>query len=129
MQKNNKEALPLPPGPLLWAGIREYWQGPPQYFEKLARTYGDVVRWRGVLTLYTINNPDYVRQILTQGYPRFIKDTIDYRVIAQSLGNGLVTSEGELWRSQRQLIQPVFTNRNGRPRFVVDSRISPRSPP
>lgn len=113
MQKNNKEAeLPLPPGPPLWAGIREYWQGPPQYFEKLAQTYGDVVRWRGVLTLYTINNPDYVRQILTQGYPRFIKDTIDYRVIAQSLGNGLVTSEGELWRSQRQLIQPVFTNRN-----------------
>ena len=113
MQKNNKKAeLPLPPGPPLWTGIQDYWQGPPQYFEKLAQTYGDVVRWRGMFTLYTINNPDYVRQILTQDYPRFIKDTIDYRVIAQSLGKGLVTSEGAFWQQQRKLMQPIFTNRN-----------------
>lgn len=113
MKKNNKAAeLTLPPGPPLWAGIQDYWRGPPQYFEKLARTYGDIVRWRGMFTLYTINNPDYVRQILTQGYPRFIKDTIDYRVLSQSLGKGLVTSEGTCWRQQRKLMQPIFTNRN-----------------
>ncbi len=112
MQKNEQEVeLPLPPGPPLWSGIQDYWQGPPQYFEKLTRTYGDVVRWRGMFTLYTINNPDYVRQILTQGYPQFIKDTIDYRVITQSLGKGLVTSEGALWQQQRRLMQPMFTNR------------------
>lgn len=112
MQKNDQyPELPLPPGPPLWSGIREYWQGPPQYFEKLAQTYGDVVRWRGMFTLYTINNPDDVRQILTQDYPRFIKNTIDYRVIAQSLGQGLVTSEGALWQQQRKLMQPMFTNR------------------
>ncbi|MBP6367652.1 MAG: hypothetical protein KBA82_07655 [Nitrosomonas sp.] len=47
MQKNDQyQELPVPPGPPLWSGIREYWQGPPQYFEKLAQTYGDVVRWR-----------------------------------------------------------------------------------
>lgn len=112
MQKNNNTAAaPLPPGPPLWSGIRDYWRGPPQYFEKLAQEYGDVVRWRGLFTLYTVNNPDHVRQILTQDYPGFIKDTIDYRVLAQSLGRGLVTSEGELWRQQRQLMQPMFTNR------------------
>ncbi|MBP6367653.1 MAG: cytochrome P450 [Nitrosomonas sp.] len=64
-----------------------------------------------MFTLYTINNPDHVRQILTQDYPRFIKNTIDYRVIAQSLGQGLVTSEGALWQQQRRLMQPMFSNR------------------
>ena len=87
-ENNNKAERPFPPGPPLWAGIKDYWRGPPQYFEKLAQTYGDVVRWRGMLTLYTINNPDYVRQILTQDYPRFIKNTIDYRVLAQSQVRG-----------------------------------------
>lgn len=113
MQNNYKTtSLPLPPGPILWTGIRAYWQGPPQFFEKLAQTYGDIVRWRGIFTIYSINNPDYVRQILTKDYPAFIKDTIDYRVLAQSLGQGLVNSEGALWRRQRKLMQPMFTNRN-----------------
>ncbi|PXW87804.1 cytochrome P450 [Nitrosomonas sp. Nm84] len=111
MQNNKKAELPLPPGPPLWAGIQDYWRGPPQYFEKLTQTYGNVVRWRGMFTLYIINNPDDVRQILTQDYPRFIKNTIDYRVLAQSLGQGLVTSEGAFWQQQRKLMQPMFTNR------------------
>ncbi len=36
----------------------------------------------------------------------------DYAAIRSFLGNGLVTSEGAFWQSQRQLIQPAFRHEN-----------------
>ncbi len=104
-------SLPLPPGPTRRESLRAYRSSPPDYLHELSMTYGDVARWRGPFTIYLISNPEIVRFILTQSYPRFIKDTIDYRVVARTLGRGLVTNEGDDWARQRKLMQPVFSNR------------------
>ena len=74
--------------------------------------YGDVAKFRGLFTVYQISHPEYVKQILTKAWPQFTKNTIDYRVISATLGRGLVTNDGPDWRTQRNLMQPVFANRN-----------------
>ena len=56
-----------------------------------------MVLFRGFFPVFSINHPDYVRHILTQAYPNYTKNTIDYRVIARTLGNGLVTNDGPDW--------------------------------
>ena len=103
--------LPPPPGPPLLAGLRKLRKSPPVALLELAREYGDIVRWRGFFPIYSVNHPDSVRQILTQAWPRYTKNTIDYRVVGRTLGNGLVTNDGEDWARQRRLMQPVFANR------------------
>lgn len=76
----------------------------------LLRTYGDFVRWRGFHDVYLVNHPDFIRPVLTRDYRHFSKRTIDYRVLAQIMGNGLVTNDGPHWIQQRKLIQPMFGN-------------------
>lgn len=100
--------LPPPPGPSLWAGLRAYGRDPAAYMYQLFLDHGEVSVWRGLMTIYMLNNPEHVRQVLSQAHPAFTKDLYDYRVLAQALGNGLVTNEGENWARQRKLMQPMF---------------------
>ena len=101
-------ALPLPPGPGPLASLLALGRNPAVYFQKLFNRYGPVVRWRGYMDMYLLNNPDDVRTVLTQAWPRFTKRNIDYRVLRQTMGMGLVTSDGEFWTRQRRLMQPMF---------------------
>jgi cytochrome P450 len=56
-------------------------------------------------------HPEGVQHVLTAGGDRYSKQTRAYRALAEEIGLGLLTSEGELWRGQRRLIQPLFTPR------------------
>jgi enediyne biosynthesis protein E7 len=76
-----------------------------------AATYGDAVRLPlGPKTLYFFNHPDHVRRVLTDNSANYHKG-IGLVHARRALGNGLLTSEGELWRAQRRVIQPVFQAR------------------
>ncbi|HEX4023335.1 MAG TPA: cytochrome P450 [Steroidobacteraceae bacterium] len=59
---------------------------------------------------YVINHPDDVRRVLVSNHANYTKGFGLDRV-KMLLGNGLVTSEGEFWRSQRYLMQPMFHRR------------------
>jgi cytochrome P450 len=75
---------------------------------RCAREYGDVVRLRfGPVVYYMFNHPDAVEYILRGNHRNFIKDR-GTRLLSSLLGQGLVTSDGELWRRQRRLAQPAF---------------------
>jgi len=102
---------PLPPGPNFWQSLPGYRRNPATYFTALARKYGDVLRWRGPMDIYLLNDPDDVRRVMTQAWPQFTKDNIDYRVLRITMGNGLVTNDGPDWTRQRRLMQPMFHNR------------------
>ncbi len=78
---------------------------------RLLRTHGDFMRWRGFQDVYVVNHPDFIRPVLSRDYRHFSKRTIDYRVLAQVMGNGLVTNDGPGWVRQRGLMQPMFGNR------------------
>ena len=102
---------PLPPGPGRLASLRAYGRNPATYFQAILPRYGDVLRWRGYMDMYLLNNPDDVRQVLTRAWPEFTKRNIDYRVLRQTMGEGLVTSDGDFWARQRRLMQPMFHSR------------------
>jgi hypothetical protein len=68
------------------ASLRAYGRNPAVYFQKLFAEYGPVVRWRGYMDMYLLNNPDDVRTVLTQAWPRYTKRNIDYRVLRQTMG-------------------------------------------
>ncbi len=103
--------LPSPPGPSFWQGLKAFGRDPAAYMHELFLQYGEVTVWPGAPRIYLVNNPEYVKQILTQAYPNFTKDLYDYHVLARTMGNGLVTNDGEDWVKQRRLMQPMFHNK------------------
>jgi len=76
---------------------------------ELRETYGDVARMRLFgLEAMLISHPEGVRHILQERHTVYTKQNQDYKMLARVLGQGLVTSDGALWKQQRRLIQPAF---------------------
>jgi len=57
-----------------------------------------------------VRDPELIQQSLAQGHAVMRKDRFT-RELDRVLGQGLVTSEGELWRRQRKLVAHAFTPR------------------
>lgn len=75
------------------------------------RTCGDIASLRlGRFTVVLVAHPDHVRDVLVVHQSRFEKGDV-FEGARRLLGQGLLTSEGELHRRQRRLIQPVFHHR------------------
>jgi cytochrome P450 len=73
-----------------------------------AARYGDAVRLPlGPKTLYFFNHPDHAKHVLADNNANYHKG-IGLAHAKRALGDGLLTSEGELWAKQRKTIQPVF---------------------
>lgn len=72
------------------------------------REYGDVAAFRmGPKALYLFSHPDHFRHVLAER-PENYRKGVGLADAAPLLGRGLLTSEGELWASQRKLLQRVF---------------------
>ncbi|MCC7009706.1 MAG: cytochrome P450 [Acidobacteria bacterium] len=73
------------------------------FVEELVRTQGDIARFdnaRGPVHFF--NHPDHVQAVLQN--PEFIRTAL-FRMV---LGNGLLASDGDVWRRRRRIIQPSF---------------------
>ncbi|HLI81944.1 MAG TPA: cytochrome P450 [Candidatus Binataceae bacterium] len=78
------------------------------FLGKIFRDYGDLVHLRFFkLHIYAIGHPDGIKHALQDNHRNYTK-SFDYQILARLLGNGLVTSEGDLWLRQRRLMQPMF---------------------
>ena len=76
---------------------------------RIAREYGDIAYFRlGPLRVYQLNHPELIRQVLVDQAPKFHKPGLVKRGTRLTLGKGLITSDGPLWKQQRKLIQPAF---------------------
>jgi cytochrome P450 len=74
----------------------------------VAAQYGDAVKLRlGPKALHFFNHPDHAKHILVDNPGNYTKG-IGLIHAKRALGNGLLTSEGDLWKAQRKVIQPVF---------------------
>ncbi len=80
----------------------------PNVLLRLQREHGDRVRLRiGFEDFLLLSDPEDVRHVLVTNASGYGKSE-HYRGMKAALGRGLVTSEGALWRRQRQLVQPAF---------------------
>lgn len=62
----------------------------------------------GPFHVYVVAEPENVHHVLVRNSANYIKGS-GYTGFRLLVGNGLVTSDGDLWRSQRKLMQPSFT--------------------
>jgi cytochrome P450 len=109
----------VPPGPppvgnsplALWRYQRAFSRDPIAFVKGRFDTYGDIYRllFRGT-PVYVLRHPDHLTEVLVQRGAAFAKPTrgLAARQLRRFLGDGLVTSNGELWRRQRRLINPAF---------------------
>jgi cytochrome P450 len=80
--------------------------------ESWAREYGDILYGRALnLGFCLITRPDLIEDVLVNQSATFVKG-LGLGANRRYLGDGLLTSEGELWRRQRYLTQPAFHRRN-----------------
>ena len=88
----------------------------PQTLETLTalqHEYGDIVsveKPSGRLA-YFINDPAAVRHILVRRHTRYEKGP-GFERVKMLLGNGLIVSNGDVWRRSRTMIQPAFKVQN-----------------
>ncbi|MEV6922846.1 cytochrome P450, partial [Amycolatopsis sp. NPDC051106] len=89
-----------------------------------AGTYGDVVRIAiGPKAMYLVNHPDLAKHVLADNAANYHKG-IGLQEARRALGDGLLTSDGDTWKTQRRTIQPVFQpKRISRQAAVVASEV------
>jgi cytochrome P450 len=81
--------------------------------QKLQQEYGDMVsitKPNGRLA-YFINDAAEVRRILTRRHSKYHKGP-GFERVKMLLGNGLIVSDGDVWRRSRRMIQPAFSRQN-----------------
>jgi cytochrome P450 len=57
--------------------------------------------------VYVVSDPEHADHVLRTNWQNY-KKGLAIKRIGLLLGNGLMVSEGEFWKSQRQMIQPAF---------------------
>ncbi len=108
---------PGPRGLPLLGSVLPFRKDPIRYLVDAWSTYGDVVRLniRG-MTVHLVTRPEHVEHVLVRRRHTYFKG-YGYDDQKLLLGEGLITSEGELWERQHRMMQPLFTPR-GTMRFM-----------
>jgi cytochrome P450 len=81
--------------------------------QSLQREHGDMVsmlRPNGRLA-YFVNDALEVRRILARRHSKYHKGP-GFERVKMLLGNGLIVSDGDIWRRSRTMIQPAFSRQN-----------------
>lgn len=111
----HSKTVPQIKGDFLLGNLRQMAANPLQAFYDWHRDYGDLVSFRlATRQFYLFSHPKLVEQALIRQSDIFKKIYTPEKPtgIALILGQGLVTSQGDLWQRQRQLMQPVFQRSN-----------------
>jgi cytochrome P450 len=80
-----------------------------ELFARLGDTYRVYAPGRKSYT-WVINHPDDVKRVLVSNHRNYTKG-VGLDRVKILLGNGIMTSEGEFWKRQRYMMQPMFHRR------------------
>lgn len=111
LEKDKLKHVPRPPGPKgrpLLGVLTKFRANAPEFLLDVAREYGDLAYFRlGPQHAYLVGDPDRIKDVLVTHQANFTKSRMLERA-RKLLGDGLLTSEGELHTRQRRLVQPAF---------------------
>ncbi|MBN8592185.1 MAG: cytochrome P450 [Anaerolineae bacterium] len=105
--------LNYPPGPKSRAGVGIFLNllddRRLRFMLRNREEYGDIACFKvGPRRIYQLNNPDDIHYVLVENPAAFYKSPNLKRAAKETIGNGLLTSDGEFHRRQRKLAQPAF---------------------
>jgi cytochrome P450 len=110
-QPKQKQTYRLPPRPVghwLWGNLQEIKRHGRDYHLLLKKQLGEIYRVRVLnFTAWFVTEPALVEEVLVKQRANFNKGP-SWEVMRKFSGNGLVTSDGDLWLRQRRMIQPAF---------------------
>jgi enediyne biosynthesis protein E7 len=113
---------PGPERPVVFADVRA---DPLGFLTELTSRFGDLTRHvTGDAEVFVFNRPDLARRVLKERRGDYTKaGTPDDAMLSPLLGEGLLTSEGEVWARQRRLAEPSFHQRRveGFARVMTDA--------
>ena len=105
------EERPLPPGPDGLPVVGSYLQfrrDPFAFYDDL-REYGDVVGYRMFgYDMCSVLAPDAVEDVLMEDCGGFEKPAMMGEAMDDYMTEGVLLTEGERWREQRTMLQPMF---------------------
>jgi cytochrome P450 len=58
-----------------------------------------------------VHEPAAIRRVLLENASNYQKDRLQRRVLSAGLGEGLLSAEGEQWRTQRHILAPMFARK------------------
>ena len=82
---------------------------PLSFMTRAVAHHGDAVTLKlGPYHATLVRNPEHIRRVFVDNAANYTKQTRGYQKARIVLGQGLVTSEGELWQRQRRIATPAF---------------------
>ncbi|MGK2955714.1 MAG: cytochrome P450 [Solirubrobacterales bacterium] len=108
-------ALNLPPGPTGLANKKFILDAARDFMKPMCQAaldYGDVASTysRG-RNLVIVSGHEAAKHVLITNQDNYSKGS-EYELLRIILGEGLLTSQGQLWKKQRRLVQPIFAKRH-----------------
>ncbi len=71
--------------------------------------FGDVSRLRlGPVVAHLVAHPDHAEHVLVDNNRNYVRDPTFFDELERVLGEGVATSDGEVWRRQRRIMQPAM---------------------
>ncbi|WP_335999968.1 cytochrome P450 [Halorientalis halophila] len=108
MAESDAGGLEGPDGWPVVGNTFQFARDPFSFYERCA-DMGDVVPYEiAGRTFYLVSHPEAIERVLSTEHGTFEKGSFQREQLSGILGEGLLTSEGERWREQRQRIQPTF---------------------
>jgi cytochrome P450 len=107
-----RREIPGPRGLGLWRLLPRFATRASETILALAAQYGDIVLLPFPYdAIVLLADPDYIEHVLHHQHRRYQKRTPRWRTIRQIWGEGLITGDGDVWKRQRQRVQPAFHER------------------
>src|SRR5437764_11093121 len=65
-------------------------------------------------TVHVVLKPEWVERVLLDNAANYEKPKLVKRILTPTIGRGLLSSDGELWRAQRKIVAARFEPPGGR---------------
>jgi len=75
-------------------------------FQELGDTFKIVVSSKEKLVF--TKNPNFIKHVLQTAHKKYQKSSIQTVDLAKYIGHGILTSNGDHWRTHRRMVQPAF---------------------
>lgn len=93
----------------IFGHLLKFKKNPIEFFLNQSKSMGPLYKIKLLNKEYiVVNHPDAVRHVLVNSVKKYSRRK-SYAFLQELLGDGLLTSEGEGWRKQRRLTQPIFS--------------------
>lgn len=100
-----RRTRPMPFLPFLW----QSWRDPLLIWSERHFTEPQLYGTGAMGAILVVSHPAGVRHVLTENAANYEKGDLQRRVLGPLLAEGLLLTEGEVWRRARRILAPLFT--------------------